>query len=140
MKTISLLIALLILSVVPVRAQSTSAELLFTMRSAAKTHSIYGLGQCFNFEGVDNNFTQSMRQVIEQISTWSDPYLFTTERKGAGPLEITQNGQVYKLNGDWSFQVHVHNGPPPSKGFVFPAGLTPSGRCLILLNVKKEKS
>jgi len=119
-------------------AQSTSPELLFALQSAAKSHDDFAMEECFHFEGTDPELAKSIRRTVGQIATWSTPLVFTSERTNRGPLEIIRNGKTYTLNGEWIFQIHIHRSPLPSKGFVFPAGLTPSGKYRILLTVEKK--
>jgi len=134
-----LVLASLGLALLPcVCAQSTQGELIFAIKSAVKSHDDAALEDCFNFDGTDPGLATSIRRTIDQITTWSYPVVFTSERTTTGPLEITSNGKTMVLNGDWSFQVHIHRSPPPSKGYVFPAGRTASGAYRVLLTVEKK--
>jgi len=119
-------------------AQSTREDLLFTLRSAVKTGNAAALAKCFNFAGADVSVTQPIDRTIEAIAGWSNAIVSVSGRSGQGPLEIERGGETLTLNGDWTFQIHIHRGPPPSKGFVFPAGRTPSGEYRILLTVEKS--
>ena len=121
-------------------AQSSRAELVFAIKSAAKSHDDSALEDCFNFDGTDPDLATAIRRTIDQITTWSNPVVFTSERNTTEPLEIKRNGKTLVLNGDWSFQIHIHRSPPPSKGFVFPAGRTASGAYRVLLTVEAKNS
>jgi len=136
---LALLVALSAAILPRLAAQTTRSELLFALGSAAKSHDAAALRECFHFDGTDPELAKSIRRTIDQITTWSVPVVFTSERTGRGPLELKQNGKSYTLNGEWTFQIHIHRGPPPSKGFVFPAGLTPAGKNRILLTVEKKE-
>jgi hypothetical protein len=118
-------------------AAGTRDELLFALRVALKTHDPAGIGRCFHLDGLDEISRESLASTIDQICMWPEPYVFTTDRKDRGPLEIVRDGRRYTLNGQWTFQVHIHKGKPPSKGFVFPAGATPDGKILILTSVPR---
>ncbi len=130
--------ALVAAALSPLPAQSTRPELLFALKSAVKSHDDFAIEECFNFDGTDPDLAKSIRRTVDQISTWSSPIVFTSERTNSGPLEIKKNEKAYTLNGEWIFQIHIHRSPPPSKGFVFPAGLTPTGKFRILLTVEKS--
>lgn len=118
-------------------AQTSREDLLFNLRSAVKSGNAAAIAKCFNFEGADVSVTQPIDRTIEAIAGWSNAIVSVSARSGTGPLEIERQGETLTLNGEWTFQVHIFRGPPPSKGFVFPAGKTASGEYRILLTVAK---
>ena len=136
-RTALFLICLLPWSVLP--AQSTRADLLFALNSALKARNRAAVARCFNFEGADEATRKAMVTVITEICAWPTHHVFTTERQGAGPLRSEQGGKMHTLNGDWTFQVHIFQKEPPSKGFVFPAGEVGS-KNLLLMMVPAEKA
>jgi len=118
--------------------ESSRAGFLFALQTAVKTHDFPAMQQCFNLEGADFAMVDSIRKTLEEVRSWPSPHVFTSERGTGEPLVIQRDGKTYVLNGNWSFQVHIHKSPPPSRGFVFPAGLTPSGAYKILVTVPKS--
>ena len=118
--------------------ETTRAEFLFALQTAVKTHDFPAMQQCFNLEGADFAMVESIRKTLEEIRTWPSPHVFTSERGPGEPLVINRDGKTYVLNGTWSFQVHIHKSPPPSRGFVLPAGLAPSGDYKILVTIPKS--
>ncbi len=116
-------------------AAGTRDELLFALKVALKTHDRTGIEKCFNFDRLDEISRESLSATIEQICDWPLHHVFATDRKDRGPLEIVRDGRRYTLNGQWTFQIHIHKGKLPSKGFVFPAGTAADGKVLILASV-----
>lgn len=114
---------------------TTPAELVFEVTSAAKAQNPAALQKCFSLEGAETSMKASLRKVIEEICQWPSPYITTTQREGEGPARTEINGHPHELNGNWTFQIHIHQSKPPSRGFVLPAGMTPDGRCAILVSV-----
>lgn len=116
---------------------SGRAELLFEVQTALKTRDYPGLAKCFEFTGVETATERSVWKVLDQIVAWPTHHVKVSDRRSSGPFEMERDGKKYTLNGDWTFQVHIHVRPPPSRGFVFPAGITKDGRTAILLSVPK---
>jgi len=117
---------------------SSQSELLFEIQTALKTKDYRALAGCFEFGGVQPETERSVWKVLDQIVAWPTHHVKVSERRSSGPFEMERDGRKYTLNGDWTFQVHIHVHPPPSRGFVFPAGMTKGGRCAILLSVPKR--
>lgn len=118
-------------------AQSTRGDLIFALNSALKSGNRRAVARCFNFEGTDETTRKSMVAIINHICSWPTHHVFTSERNGTGPLQTLRDGKPFTLNGDWTFQVHIFMRPPPSKGYVFPAGLV-GNNCLILMMVPQK--
>ena len=110
-------------------------EFLFRLRSALAAHDYPAIADCIEFEGSAPEIRQAVWKMIDQFVAWPNHYFKVTERKGSGPLVMERGGKKYTLNGEWTFQVHVHAGKPPSRGFVLPAGKTRDGKYAILLSV-----
>lgn len=119
------------------QAAQTRDELLFAVSAALKTNDRAGLEKCFNFQGVDEEGRATLAATLDQICAWPTRYMVTSERKDRGPLELSRNGRLYTLNGEWTFQIHLHKGKPPSKGYVFPAGQAVDGQFMILASIPK---
>jgi hypothetical protein len=117
------------------RAGTTRSDLMFEVTTAIKQHDRAALVSCFNFKGTDDATKQSIDTMIGQILTWPTFTVTTSERAEKGPAKIVQDGRAYTINGDWTFQIHILRAKPSTGGFVFPAGMTPDGRCAILLTV-----
>lgn len=98
------------------RAAETRAELMFVVHSALQTGNRKYLEQCFQWDEADPASRGRARAIIDEILRWRAPHLGETDRDTAAMLSPA------KLNGEWTFQIHFHNGPPPSTSFVFPAG------------------
>ncbi len=116
---------------------SSQSELIFEVQTALKTRDYPGLAKCFEFNGAEPETERSVWKVLDQIVAWPTHHIKVSERRSSGPFEMERGGRKYTLNGDWTFQVHIHLRPPPSRGFVFPAGMTKDGRFAILLSVPK---
>lgn len=122
-------------AVAPLWAGTTPADLVFEVTGAAKTHNPAALEKCFYLKGAETSMKASIKKVIDEICGWPNPHITMTQRTGTGPLTTEINGHPHQLNGDWTFQIHIHKSKPPSRGFVLPAGLTPDGRCAILVSI-----
>lgn len=122
----------------PLLAADSRSDFLFQLSSALHSHDRVALAKCFNFQGTSEEERLATLGILEQIVAWPSPYLTTSERSGTGPLHVEKDGKKYTLNGDWRFQVHIYMKPPPSKGFVFPAG-TSNGQFGILLTVPERQ-
>lgn len=122
------------LSAHPLWASDSRADFLFQLSTALHSHDRIALAKCFNFRDTTEEDRLATLGILEQIVAWPSPYLTTSERSETGPLRIERGGQKYTLNGNWTFQVHIYMKPPPSKGFVFPAG-TSDGKFGILLTI-----
>jgi len=127
----------LVLQVQPVVAESQS-DFLFTLRTALKAGDRESLRQCFEFKGADEATLRAIDNAIEQMLAWPTHFVKTTDRINSGPMEMERDGRRFTLNGDWTFQVHIHIRKPPSRGFVLPGGVTADGRNAILLSVPVE--
>lgn len=135
---ISRILALVLVCVALVsaaRAGTTRGDLLFEITTAIKQHDRTALVSCFNFKDTDAATKQSIDTMIGQILTWPTFTVTTSDRSEKGPAKIVQDGHIYTINGDWTFQVHILRAKPSTGGFVFPAGMTADGRCAILLTV-----
>ncbi|MCX7868838.1 MAG: hypothetical protein N2322_02700, partial [Terrimicrobiaceae bacterium] len=108
---------------------------LFELQSAFRTRDYEALAGCFEFEGARPATRRAVEKVLQQIMRWKGTWMKITERSGSGPFQMLKEGKPHRFNGEWEFQVHLHDGPPPSRGFVFPAGRTREGRYAILLAV-----
>ncbi len=110
-----------------IHAQETRGDLMFALNSAVKQRDAEAILGCFDFDGVDDATRITAERAVEKICQWPTSYVFTSERSGTGPLRSERDGRVWTLNGDWQFQVHIFLKKPPSKGYVFPAGLAKGG-------------
>jgi hypothetical protein len=119
------------------RAAHTRNELLFQLNAALLAGDKAAFARCFNFAGVDDSTRAAFAKIIDDVFRWPTHYLFTTERKDTGNPPIDQNGRRYRLNGDWTFQVHLFLSKKTSKGYVFPAG-TVEKQVLILVAVPEK--
>jgi hypothetical protein len=133
----AILVAAALLAAGPARAAATRNELLFSLLAALKTHDKAAVARCFNLAGVDDAGRRALNEILNQLLAWPSCHVFTSERSERGKAIIPQEGKNYTLNGDWTFQIHIHVKEPPSRGFVFPAGQA-DGRCQILLMVKDK--
>ncbi len=133
----AILVAVAILAAGPARAAATRNELLFSLLAALKTHDKPAVARCFNLAGVDDAGRRALNEILNQLLAWPSYHVFTSERTERGKAIIPQDGENHTLNGDWTFQIHIHMKTPPSEGFVFPAGFA-DGRCQILLTVKDK--
>lgn len=136
MKAAFILFGLLLALASSYAAQSRD-ELIFSINVALKTNDRKALERCFNFEGVDEKQRAALEASIDQICSWPTRYTLVTDRKDRGPMQLVRDGKPYSMNGDWTFQIHIHKGKPPSKGFVFPAGQLSNGQFAILTIVPK---
>lgn len=119
-------------------AESRSA-LLFEINTAVKARDGRALLACFALdESVDEPTRAAIVTAVRQIISWPTHHLDESDRANTGPIDIERDEKTYTLNGDWSFQVHIHVTKPPSRGFVFPAGVTPDGRWAVLVSVPKS--
>jgi hypothetical protein len=109
--------------------------MIFDLRVALKTRDWGALVGCFEFEGAEVETQKALWKALEQMIAWPGHHIKVTERSGTGPFFLERGGRRYTFNGDWKYQVHIHVRPPPSRGFVFPAGVTSGGRHAILLSV-----
>lgn len=118
-------------------AASGRNELEFEVNAALMSRDVMALARCFNINGTDEATRESITKILNQILSWPGHQVTTSEREGGGSVEIAKSGGSFTLNGDWRFQVHIHEKNRPERGFVFPAGYS-HGECLILLTVRKE--
>jgi hypothetical protein len=118
----------------------TRADFLFKLQTALKTRDYPGLANCFELEGTEVETQQMLWKLLDQLVKWPAHDVKVTERSQKGPFTMEKSGRAYTLNGDWTFQVHVHRGAPPSRTFVFPAGLGRSGKYAILMSVPVSKN
>jgi len=136
----ALLIAIILGAMVTAKGAITRDELIFSLNVALKTKNRAALEKCFNFQGVDEKQRGALEATLDAICLWPEQKVFISERKDRGPMELVRDGRTYTLNGDWTFQVHVHKGKLPSKGFVFPAGQLRDGQFAILAMVPKSST
>lgn len=118
-----------------VRGAATRDDFLFELRTALKTRDWGSLVACFEFEGAEPGTEKALWKALEQLLTWPTHHIQVTERSGSGAFFMRRDGRRYTLNGDWRYQIHIHVRPPPSRGYVFPVGVTPEGRHAILLTI-----
>ncbi len=111
------------------------ADFLFSLQSALKTRERDALRACFEFRGADSVTVDAIDSAINQMLSWPTHYVKVTERSNTGPVFLERDGQKMTLNGDWTFQVHIHVTKPPSRGFVLPGGITADGRNAILMTI-----
>jgi hypothetical protein len=133
-----LLFAVFLGAMVTARGAASRDELIFAINIALKTKNRVALEKCFNFQGVDEKQRGALAATMDEICSWPERKVFTSDRKDHGPMELVRDGRTYTLNGDWTFQIHVHKGKLPSKGFVFPAGQLRDGQVAILVTVPKS--
>ncbi len=116
------------------------ADFLFKLQTALKTRDYPGLANCFELEGTEVETQRMLWKLLDQLVKWPTHQVKVTERAQTGPFTMEKGGRSYTLNGDWTFQVHIHRGEPPSRTFVFPAGLGKSGKYAILMSVPVSKN
>ena len=121
----------------PAHASAGKDALIFDLNAALKSGDVIALARCFNVLGTDEATRLATTKILDEIITWPTPYVTVTDREGDGRATFKRDGHNYTLNGDWTFQVHIHRGPEPTSGYVFPAGYT-SRECLILLAVEDK--
>lgn len=117
-----------------VHADSRS-EFMFRLQTALKMRDHPGLAACFHFDRVEADTERQVWMALEQILSWQGHHVTVTERKKEGPFFMERDGRRFTLNGNWTFQVHIHQTEGPSRGFVFPCGETDEGKFAILLSV-----
>ncbi len=115
------------------------ADFLFKLQTALKTSDYPGLANCFELEGTEADTQRMLWKLLDQLVKWPSHQVKVTERSQTGPFVMEKNGRSFTLNGDWTFQVHIHRGEPPSRSFVFPAGIGKSGKYAILMSVPVSK-
>ncbi len=123
----------------PLGAAPTRDDLLFGLNAALKTRDKAALARCFYLGGTDAALRRATERIVDEILAWPTHHVFTTERTETGKVTIPQDGRNFTLNGDWTYQIHIHVKPPPSTGYVFPAGTAPDGRAFILLTVPEKE-
>lgn len=131
------MICAVLLMTVTAQADSRS-EFLFRLKVALKLRDHPGLVDCFYFDRVEPGTERQVWMAIEQILSWHGHEVSVTERKKEGPFFMEKDGRRFTLNGDWTFQVHIHQAEAPSRGFVFPCGETGGGKYAILLSVPAQ--
>jgi hypothetical protein len=126
---------------IPISANDgTRSDFLFKLQTALKTRDYPGLANCFELEGTEVDTQRMLWKVLDQLVKWPTHNVKVTERSQKGPFTMEKNGRTFTLNGEWTFQIHIHRGEPPSRTFVFPAGLGRSGKYAILMSVPVIKN
>lgn len=115
------------------QAAGTRAELMFAIHSALQTGNRSYLERCFQWDDADPASRGRAKAILDEILRWRAPHLGETDRNVA---VVTSPA---KLNGEWTFQVHFHNGPPPSTSFVFPAGRVGDEVKILLAGTNKKR-
>lgn len=118
-------------------AAGSRADLLFEINTSLKTQNRIAFAECFNFQKTDVATQKSTAAMINRIFNWPNPRVFTSERNREGKMIVSKAGKSWTLNGQWTFNVHVFAGPPPSEGFVFPAGVVADRYRLLLMGEEK---
>ncbi len=113
----------------------TREDFIFRLQTALKTRDYPALANCFELEGTEGHTQRMLWKVLDQLVRWPSHQVKVTDRTKTGPFRMEKNGRTYTLNGDWTYQIHIHRGEPPSRTFVFPAGVTKEGRHAILMSV-----
>jgi hypothetical protein len=118
----------------PAYGSAGKNALIFDLNAALKGGDVIALARCFNVLGTDEATRLSTTKILDEIIRWPAPSVTVTEREGNGRAVFERNGRNFTLNGDWTFQVHIHRKDRPDSGYVFPAGYS-NQECLILLAV-----
>jgi len=134
----ALLVAAAWFALAPAASAETREDFLFRLRSALAARDYPAIARCIEFEGAHSETRAAVWKMIDQLVAWPTHFFKVTERKGSGPLIMKRDGKTHTLNGDWTFQIHIHIRKPPSRGFVLPAGKTSDGRYAILLAVPQK--
>jgi hypothetical protein len=129
MRVWGLCLVVFVVCVGSVAAVESRGELLFQLSAALKTGNRAYFERCFALDESDATARGQMKAIIDEILRWRDPAVMSTERKVDG-------GESPKMNGEWTFQVHVANGPSARQVYVFPAGPVNGGAVKILLLAK----
>lgn len=118
----------------PSFASAGKDALIFDLNAALKGGDVIALARCFNVLGTDEATRLATTKILDEIIKWPAPSVAVTDREGSGRAVFARNGRNFTLNGDWTFQVHIHRSGQPNSGYVFPAGYA-NQECLILLAV-----
>lgn len=121
----------------PADASAGKDALIFDLNAALKSGDVIALARCFNVLGTDEPTRLATTKIIDEIIKWPTPYVTVTDREGSGRAVFKRNGHNFTLNGDWTFQVHIHRNPEQKSGYVFPAGYS-NQECLILLSIPEK--
>jgi len=133
-KRFFLILAGITLIGLPAFASAGKDALIFDLNAALKSGDVIALARCFNVLGTDEATRHATTKILDEIIKWPATSVTVTDRDGTGRAIFERNGRSFTLNGDWTFQVHIHRAAQPNGGYVFPAGYS-NQECLILLAV-----